>query len=166
MRCSMLAVVIAVFGCLPNAPALAGDWLGGQYWGQISGCGHCGGSLYGLGYCGPCCDGASWGEPVPAPLPTPHANNESTRNDRLGIEDPQVPGLAVIPTAHTRNLELPSSRRISSDNSVRTYDDILPIAPGRGDVQTIRHQSQPQRLAPPPRDRIVAPNAWSGRLYR
>ena len=85
------------------------------------------------------------------------------------IEDALPPGVSVIPTGYTREIEAPSLRRDAAgrDASRRTYDSILPIAPARstGDVKTTTHASEPERLTPP-QHRIVAPNAWSGRLYR
>ena len=168
MRLSLLAT-LALFAFTFSAEGTtAGEWLGGQYWGQISGCAHCGGSLSGLGYCypQPCVGGAyprgevdAWQQPSPTPLPAPHNVDELPNGAADGVVDPQVPGTSVIRTSHARQIEAPSP--------IRTFDHILPIAPRQtgGDVQTITHTPQSERLAPP-RDRIVAPNAWSAPRYR
>jgi hypothetical protein len=147
--------------------AQAGEWLGGQYWGQIGGCGHCGGSLYGGLYgLGSCCtsgcgyDGGAWQQAAPpvAPFPQPILPGEAVE-EVVPIPDPQPLGLDVIPTTHI----VESSRRSAQG----TFSDILPIAPSpsAADVKTITHTSRPERLAPPT-PRIVAPNAWSAPLYR
>lgn len=178
---ALWTVLSSTFFCAyPANMADAGEWLGGQYWGQISGCGHCGGSLYGVGYCGACpspypCDGCPYGcgndllDAQPAvpvgPLNLfPGEAEEVETREFEAIEDAFPPGVSVIPTSHTGKVEVSAARRNSSR---RTYDSILPIAPGptAGDVKTITHTSQPERLKPP-QHRIVAPNAWSGRLYR
>ena len=180
---ALLAVLTVSLLCVfPANTAHAGEWLGGQYWGQISGCGHCGGSLYGVGYCptpypwdGCPCDGAGGLLDAQPAVPVGPRNlfpgeAEEVEADAFEpIEDVLPPGSSVIPTSHMREIEGPSARRDSArrDASRRTYDSILPIAPApsAGDVKTITHASEPERLMPP-QHRIVAPNAWSGRLYR
>lgn len=113
----VLAIVFAcvVSGCTSIATSAAGDWLGGQYFGQIAGCGHCGGSLYGtypywlahggcekwscgncgcpLGPCGPCDGGVSPHEDVvPSEgeeIPPPPAWDGQPPEPPLG-SDPQA----------------------------------------------------------------------------
>ena len=158
MRSAMLAA-LAIFAFTTSISS-AGEWLGGQYWGQIGGCAYCGGSLYGLGYPYPYGDcGCESQAPTQAPLTSPHAIPQNPPLGVNAIANPQVPGLSVMPTSHVQHGEPPMAGR--------TYDDILPIAPsslGAG-VQTVTHSSMPERLTPP-QHRLVAPNAWSAPRYR
>ena len=174
MMTRILITACLAFAALHNTSASAGEWLGGQYWGQISGCGHCGGSLYGLG--GYCCEGScqSCSDCFLPAAPLSPAGLAPTEAIPPGIDalpDPAVPNLDVpVPPVRRTSvlLKLTSSRRAHMEAvPANEPGDILPIAPSQsaGAVKTITHLSQPERLAPPAA-RIVAPNAWSGRLYR
>jgi len=170
----LLAIALAL--ALPLPAATAGEWLGGQYWGHISGCGHCGGSLYGwgrwygahphhgvdgcgvdgcgagdcgVGANGGCCEGCHRPD---APQAIPDAPQAST-----------APPLRQASYADAGR----TSRRVKTRRA--ELGPITPITPIReaenNDVKVITHRPRPERLAPPAA-RIVAPNAWSGRLYR
>jgi hypothetical protein len=157
MRVTLLSIAVAACSfTLQSAPA--GEWLGGQYWGQISGCGHCGGSLYGLGSC--CysgCDAYDAGGYEVLPMPLPAAPYDAGNVEE--ISEPDIGPLPVIPTAFS-----PADRDTSSR---RTNQSILPIAPANSAsaVKIMTHVSRPERLTPP-QNRIVAPNAWNAPLYR
>lgn len=93
LRLHVLMAVAAIAGGLPAAFSHGGDWLAGEYHGRISGCSHCGGSLYGAwrGFDGGCFEGgcnepAPWGEgeapccggqAIPAPTPSPAHNGSA-----------------------------------------------------------------------------------------
>ena len=61
----------------------------------------------------------------------------------------------------------PAERENVGDLSDSLRDDILPIAPpaSSGGERMIADRRPPQQVTPPP-ERIVAPNAWSGRMLR
>ena len=143
-----VALTAVLFGAAPLA--WGGDWLGGQYFGQTSGCGACGGSLYGLGPVG--FDSDHLGPLAPAePIIIGEPLEAAPEDDGAPIE-------LIHPAAYA-----PSARR-----SARTAPQVQTIlqAPATGGaVRVMTHRSLPERLLPPA-ERIVAPSAWSGRLWR
>ncbi len=129
------------------AAAEAGEWLGGEYWGQISGCGECGGSLYGGAWMGFCCQSCRPENLPRGPVPDPAA---------------ETPTPATVPTrlVSYSQAERPdmSSRRGSQQRGVE-------FPSSYGSVKAITHASRPERLYEEP-IRLVAPNAWSDPIRR
>lgn len=140
---ALLALLLCLFSYA--AAAQAGEWLGGQYWGQISGCGECGGSLYGgawMGFCCQSCRPESLPDgPVPATVtPTP----------------------ATIPT---RLVSFSQAERPDMSSRRNSQQRVVESPPSYGTVKTVTHASRPERLYEEP-IRLVAPNAWSDPIRR
>lgn len=156
----------------------AGDWLGGQYWGQIGGCANCGGSLYGgvlppgaiwvgeIGWgggpgCGCGCEthiGGGKGDVGPimteeeVPTPTP-------------VMPRAIPAEEIVPDPpQASNTRLPTiSRRVSYIEAVAPAE--REFQPRREQVRIVTHNSKPERLQREP-IRIVSPDGSAGRMYR
>ena len=173
-----LAVIIAVS---ISTTAIAGEWLGGQYWGQIGGCAGCGGSLYGGGLppgaiwvgvvgwgpgegcggpdCG--CDvhiGAAKGDSGPIftdeEMPAPES-----------VEPRTIPADEIVPDpprAASLNFQN-STNRVSYIETLELNEtEFRPVQPR---VKVITHTSRPERLQRAPL-RIVSPDGSAGRMYR
>jgi hypothetical protein len=143
----------AIAACLAFAGTVyAGDWLGGQYWGQIAGCADCGGSLYGCG----CGWGLHKGDIGPVmtseEIPDPMRVTPPMPLDEIVPDPPQArAGAATI------------SRRVSYIEAVEPVEPQL--NPRREQLRIVTHTSRPERLRREP-IRIVSPDGSAGRMYR
>jgi hypothetical protein len=176
----LLAASVAIVTLALAGPPLssAGEWLGGQYWGQVGGCANCGGSLYGgvlppgaiwvgeIGWggglgCGCGCEmhiGGGKGDVGPIMsdeiVPTPSSNRPRT-----------IPAEEIVPDPpQATNTRLPTiSRRVSYIEAVEPAE--REFQSRREQVRVVTHASQPERLQRAP-IRIVSPDGSAGRMYR
>jgi hypothetical protein len=160
----MVAAAFAFATTFPVA-AGAGDWLGGQYWGQIAGCASCGGSMYG-GILPP---GAIWVGEIGSGG-GPGCGCEACHGDVgpiIGEEElPLAPSPGYVLPVEPHSASAKPVRIEATSRRVSYVERVTPIAADSAPrVTTVKHISQPERLERAP-IRIVSPDGRAGRMYR
>jgi hypothetical protein len=162
------AAPAAIFVLSLSAATLghAGEWLGGQYWGQVAGCANCGGSMYGS----PLPPGAIWVGVVGSGS-GPSCGCQMHQGDIGPIISDEMASPSALneivpipPQASDAQSQAESfSRRVSHIEAVEPADRNFRATASRVQIKT--HTSQPERLERKP-IYIVSPDGSAGRMYR